>query len=88
MPKMDVSVSVEKSGYDLVLQLATLVKAVKAAGGFTASAIPAEVVAAVAVLPSMVADVQSVKGDLAEDAVAFEKGVGIAFPELVAAIKG
>ena len=53
MAKLDVSVSVEKSPYDLMAKLADLVKAVKAAGGFGVAAIPAEVAALVADLPAM-----------------------------------
>ena len=82
MAKVDVSVSVEKSPYDVMAKLADLVKAVKLAGGFQASAIPAEVGALVADLPALVADCGQIPADLAEDKVAFVKG-GVLGAELV-----
>lgn len=77
MPKMDVSVSVEKSPYDLMSKLADLVKAVKGAGGFSVAAIPAEIAALVADLPAIVADCGAVPADLAEDKLAFAKGAAL-----------
>lgn len=86
MPKMDVSVSVEKSPYDLMAKLADLVKAVKAAGGFSVSAIPAEIAAAVADLPAIVSDCQAIPADLAEDKLAFSKGAALGAELVVEAV--
>lgn len=77
MSKIDIAVSVEKSPYDLMAKLSDLVKAVKAAGGFTVGAIPAEVAALVADLPGIVSDCASLPSDLAEDKLAFAKGAAL-----------
>lgn len=86
MPKIDVSVSVEKSSYDLMVQVAAFLKAVKAAGGFQASAIPAEIAALVAALPAVVADCAAIPADLAEDKLAFGKGIVLGADLLVEAV--
>lgn len=75
MAKVDVTVSVEKSGMDLLQHLGHLVKAIKSSGGFTPTAIPADVAALVADLPAMVSDVGQISGEVSEDKAAFSKGV-------------
>lgn len=86
MSKINVSVSVEQSPYDLMSQLAKLVTAVKAAGGFSASAIPAEIGALVSELPAMVSDCAAIPADLAEDKVAFAKGAALGAELVVEAL--
>lgn len=86
MAKIDVSVSVEKSPYDLMVKLADLVKTVKSSGGFSIAALPAEVVAVVAELPAIVADCGQIPADLAEDKIAFAKGAALGAELIVEAV--
>lgn len=88
MSKVQKQVEIESSGYDIVSHCAKLVAAVKAAGGFTAAAIPAEVGALVAELPGILSASQSAAGDLKEDKIEFFKGVNLAAYDMVAAIEG
>ena len=89
MAKIDVTVSVEKSGMDLIQHLAALIVAVKAAhagGANLQTALPLDVIALVAQLPAIVGDAQLIGGELAEDKIAFAKGVLIASEDLYKAI--
>lgn len=85
MALVDKSVSVEKAPLDLMEQLAALVKAVKASGGFSVAAIPADIAALVAGLPAIVADCSALPGDFNENKLAFAKGVFIGAEELAEA---
>ena len=86
MAKMDVSVSVEKAPYDLMAKLADLIKVVKASGGFSVAAIPAEIAAVVADLPAIVSDCGAIPADLAEDKLAFSKGAVLGADLVVEAV--
>lgn len=88
MAKKVLSVEVESSGYDIVSHSAKLVAAVKASGGFSAAAIPAEVAALVAELPGIVDAAKAASADLKEDEIEFIKGANLGAYELLAAIKG
>lgn len=84
--KIDKIVSVEKSPVDLLEHVGKLYLAVKAAGPFSAAAIPAEIGALVAELPPIIADLGQMSGDLAEDKLAFIKGVVLGADELAETI--
>lgn len=83
-----VSVSVEGSGYDIVEGLAAFVRAVKAAGGFSVSAIPGEVAAAVADLVPLLADFEALPADAKEDLLSLIKGVNLGAYDIAAALLG
>lgn len=85
--KKTISVEVESSGYDLITAVSALIVAVKKSGGFTATAIPGDVAALVAELPSIIADASQIKGDLAEDKVEFVHGALEAALNLYTAVK-
>lgn len=91
MALQDVTVSVEKSSYDLLQQVAKLVAAIKAAHASGASlvvAVPADIVALVAALQPMIADIQALPADAKADMVGLVKGALVALPDLVdAAVK-
>lgn len=86
MPKVDKVMSVEKSPLELLEHVGKLIAAVKAAGGFSAAAIPMEIAALVAELPPIVAACGGLSGDLAEDKVAFVKAVVIGAEELAESV--
>lgn len=88
MPKKDISTSVEGSGYDIVEGLASFVKALKASGGFTVSAIPADVAAAVADLVPLMADFEALPADAKEDVLSLLKGINVGAWDIAAALLG
>jgi hypothetical protein len=88
MSKIDKVVSVEKSPVELLEHLAKLIVAVKAAGGVKLEALPADIAALVAELPPIVAACGQLSGDLAEDKLAFVKGLVIGADELAEAVLG
>jgi len=80
MAKETVSVEVEKSGYEVMVGLAKIVAAVKQslADGFQPGQdLPVLIMAAVADLPAVLGAAVGVPGDLAEDKLAFVKGVNL-----------
>lgn len=90
MAKQDVSVSVEKSGMDIIQHVGQIVKAVKAAhasGANLALALPLDITALIAALPPMIADAQAIGAELKEDQLAFIKGCNIGVYDLIEAIK-
>jgi hypothetical protein len=82
MTKVDVTVSVEKSGLDLVQHVAKLIKA------FKTGSREEEIKAIVDGFQPIVADLGAMKTDLAEDQMGFIKGVNLGAYELLDAIKG
>lgn len=86
MPKKQIQVEVESSGYDIIEALAKAVKDVKAAkaGGL---GIPAEVAAALMDAISVAADLPAIGSDLAESKEEFIKGVNIAAYDLADSFK-
>lgn len=90
MPKINVTISVQNSGMEILQQLAVLIKAVKLAhanGATLTQALPADITALIASLPAIIQDAQAVKGDIEEDQAAFLKGVLVAIPDLYQAIR-
>ncbi len=86
MSKIIVEVFVEKSPYELMAKLAEMVSLVKKSGGITLGALPAEISALVAELPALISDCGSLMGDLAEDKVAFSKGLALGAELVVEAV--
>lgn len=89
MPKKQVQVEIEDSGYELQAALAKLVKASKEAlkDGFQPGQdLPLIMVEAVRDFPAIVAQLPALKGDLQEDKVAFLKGLNLGAYDLVEAI--
>lgn len=84
--QVQVNVSIQKSGYDLIQQLAALIKAMKASGSFSPMQIPADVAIVMATLPAIISDLASVPGDLNQDKIAFIKGVNLGVYDLLAAL--
>lgn len=72
--KKDITVSLEASGYDLLLHVAAIVAAIKAAGPLNAAAIPADLSALIVNLQPMIADVAAIPAELAEDKLSVAKG--------------
>lgn len=86
MSLVDKTVQVEKSPLELMEHFAKLVKAVKASGGFSAAAIPAEIGALVSELPGIISDCAALPGDYQENKLAFVKGAFIGAEELGEAV--
>lgn len=89
MAKMDVTVSVEKSGYEVMQALVDLVKAVKVehkAGDSLPVEITADITAAVQKLGPIVAEVQQIPADAVEDRKAMLKGLLISAADLAEAV--
>jgi hypothetical protein len=87
MAKRMEQVEIEGSGKDVIDHAVKLYQAVKAAGAFSAAAIPADVAALVAEMPAIVAAAGSIPGDLKEDKVEFAKGVLLGAFDLYDAVK-
>lgn len=81
MPKIQVQVTVESSSYDLGKQLGMLLIAIK-------NKKPLAEIAAMELvqIQALAKDVGDVKGDLAEDKVAFYKGAGLGLEESAEAL--
>jgi hypothetical protein len=91
MPKKNVEVELEDSGYQVMQGLAKIVAAVKQAmkDGFQPGQdLPAIVVAAVAELPGVVQNAQAVPADLAEDKLLVIKGVNLGAYDVAKALAG
>ena len=87
MPKKQIQIEVESSGYDILAHLAKIVAAVKQAGAFTVAQIPTDVATLVAELPAIVSAAQSVSGDLKEDEAEFIRGAENGAWEVLHALK-
>lgn len=84
--KQQISVEIEKSGYDLLAHMGKLVMAVKAAmaDGFQPGTdIPVIVASLVVELPTLVAAIPQVGPEFSEDKIAFIKGANIGLYEMV-----
>lgn len=87
--KKEISVSVESSGHDVMVGLAKIAKACKEAlaDGFQpGSDLPVIVMEAVKELPAVIAALPAIAPDLAEDKMAFIKGVNLGAYEVVDAL--
>lgn len=84
--QVEKSVTVEQSVLDLCEQVAALLAAVKAAGGFEVSAIPAEVAAIVVGLPKIVADIGAIPAELSDSKLLALKSATLGVYEILAAL--
>lgn len=81
MPKKQISVEVESSGYDLGMALAAAVKAGKAAkasGVPVASQVTEDLMAAISAFAPVVGEVGQISNDIKEDHLEFIKGLNLA----------
>lgn len=89
MAKMDVTVSIEKSGYDVgmaLVKLAAVTKQALADGLQPTADLPVIVIEALKDLPAAMAEMPNLQADIAEDKMAFIKGVNLAVYELIDAL--
>lgn len=81
MSKVAVSVDVDQAVLDVFNQVAAVIAAVKSGGGITA-----EVSAALALLPSLIADLEALPAEVAGDKVLLVKSANLGAYSVLAAL--
>lgn len=81
MAQGQVSVTVDQATVDVFKQVAAIIAALKSGGGVTA-----DVAAALAVLPALIADVQALPAEIAGDKVLLAKSANLGAYEILAAL--